>query len=199
MREDPVAVERWEPGREHPDPGGSGLGARAVRQNRSLRAVAGLLLLVIAALSVLLVKLGTELTGARAELGTARLELRQANSDLATTRAQVTVLSGQLTEEREGIRRRLRGLAGRQDQLKAMVASGEAPGSGRLQRVSIDGDRVELADGSVWRVGAFDRLKTVLWTPGAAIKVLESGGTRHTHRLINLDTGEAVTADRAAG
>jgi hypothetical protein len=198
MREDPVAVERWQPGREYPDSASPEVGARAVRQNRSLRAVAGLLLLVIAALSVLLVKLGTELAGARAELGTARLELRQANSDLATARAQVTVLSGQLTDEREGIQRRLRGLARRQDQLKAMVASGEPPGqgAGRLQRVSMDGDRVELADGSAWRVGPFDRLKTVLWKPGTAIKVLESGGTRYTHRLINLDTGESVTADR---
>jgi hypothetical protein len=158
--------------------------------------VAGLLLLVIAALGVLLVKLGTELTSVRAELGTARLELRQANNDLATARAQVTVLNGQLTEEREGIQRRLRGLAARQDQIKATVAASEAPGSGRLQRVSIDGDRVELADGTAWRVGPFDRLKTVVWKRGAAIKVLESGGTRYTHRLINLDTGESVTADR---
>jgi hypothetical protein len=178
MREDPVAVERWQPGRDHPGSAGPHSDARAARQNRSLRAVAGLLLLVIAVLSVLLVKLGSELGAARAELGTARLELRQANNDLATVRAQVAVLNQQLIEERAGIRRRLRALAG------------------RLQRIGIDGERVELADGTVWRVGPFDRLKTVLWKPGAAIKVLESGGTRYTHRLINLDTGESVTADR---
>jgi hypothetical protein len=59
MREDPVAVERWQPGREYPDSASPEVGARAVRQNRSLRAVAGLLLLVIAALCVLVVKLGS--------------------------------------------------------------------------------------------------------------------------------------------
>lgn len=58
-----------------------------------------------------------------------------------------------------------------------------------VESVSSNGEVVRLEDGSVWRVSAADISDTLLWLPTEDISVCDG-------RLINTDSGDAVTASR---
>src|SRR5262245_11229030 len=58
-----------------------------------------------------------------------------------------------------------------------------------LANVSEDGLRIELDDGSVWRVESIEGVLTVHWQRGTAISLCEE-------ELVNVENDEAVVAER---